>query len=110
MSVLANHELTEDVADMRESVTDGQGTLRRVISTTLVSLYKEHFSKDRLAARPIGARPGGGDPGQGYTARRRTLFEAAGGTRFKPVRSGRTACRALRHDDRGFDRTHGRRS
>jgi uncharacterized protein YbcI len=30
---------------MREGVADGQGTLRRDISTALVSLYKEHFGK-----------------------------------------------------------------
>ena len=78
MSVLANDELhPEDVADMRESVADGQGTLRQDISTALVGLYKEHFGKGPTRCQTYL------EPnlvvvilGEGYTASERTLFEA----------------------------------
>lgn len=72
---------------MRDPVEDGQGTLRRDISTALVSLYKEHFGKGPTRCRTYL------EPdlvvvilGEGYTASERTLFEAG---RWYEVRSAR---------------------
>ena len=72
---------------MRESVADGQGTLRQDISTALVGLYKEHFGKGPTRCQTYL------EPnlvvvilGEGYTASERTLFEAG---RWYEVRSAR---------------------
>ena len=72
---------------MRESVADGQGTLRQDISTALVSLYKKHFGKGPTRCQTYL------EPnlvvvilGEGYTASERTLFEAG---RWYEVRSAR---------------------
>jgi len=35
----------EDAARMREPVSDGQGSVRADISTSIVGLYKKHFGK-----------------------------------------------------------------
>jgi uncharacterized protein YbcI len=75
---LANDEIhPADAADMRESVADGQGTLRQDISTALVGLYKEHFGKGPTRCQTYL------EPnlvvvilGEGYTASERTLFDA----------------------------------
>ena len=67
----------EDVASMREPVSDGQGTLRADISTAIVGLYKSHYGKGPTHCRTYL------EPdlvmvilGEGYTAAEQTLFEA----------------------------------
>jgi uncharacterized protein YbcI len=72
---------------MRESVADGQGTLRQDISTALVGIYKEHFGKGPTRCQTYL------EPnlvvvilGEGYTASERTLFEAG---KWYEVRSAR---------------------
>jgi uncharacterized protein YbcI len=72
---------------MRESIADGQGTLRQDISTALVGLYKEHFGKGPTRCQTYL------EPnlvivvlGEGYTASERTLFEAG---KWYEVRSAR---------------------
>jgi uncharacterized protein YbcI len=62
---------------MRERVSDGQGTLRRDISTAIVGLYKKHYGKGPTHCRTYL------EPdlvvvilGEGYTASEQTLFEA----------------------------------
>jgi uncharacterized protein YbcI len=85
---LANGEIhPEDAADMRDSVANGQGTLRQDISTALVGLYKEHFGKGPTRCQTYL------EPdlvvvilGEGYTAGERTLFEAG---KWYEVRSAR---------------------
>jgi uncharacterized protein YbcI len=75
---MEDHELhPEDASDMREPHGDGQGTLRRDISTALVGLYKEHFGKGPTRCQTYL------EPnlvvvvlGEGYTAGEQTLFEA----------------------------------
>ena len=75
---MEGHELhPEDVAAMREPRGDGQGALRRDISTALVGLYKEHFGKGPTRCQTYL------EPnlvvvilGEGYTAGEQTLFEA----------------------------------
>ena len=77
----------EDVAGMREPLSDGQGTLRSDISTALVGLYKEHFGKGPTRCRTYL------EPdlvvvilGEGYTAAEQTLFDAG---KWYEVRSAR---------------------
>jgi uncharacterized protein YbcI len=85
---MEDHELhPEDAADMREPQGDGQGTLRRDISTALVGLYKEHFGKGPTRCQTYL------EPnlvvvvlGEGYTAGEQTLFEAG---KWYEVRSAR---------------------
>ena len=89
---------------------DGQGTLRRDISTALVGLYKEHFGKGPTRCRTYL------EPnlvvvilGQGYTASEQTLFEAG---KWYEVRSGPADLAgqhagALRHHDREAERAQG---
>jgi uncharacterized protein YbcI len=67
----------DDVAKMRDRVSDGQGTLRSDISTAIVGLYKEHYGKGPTHCRTYL------EPdlvvvilGEGYTASEGTLFEA----------------------------------
>ena len=75
---MESHELhPEDVADMREPIGDGLGTLRRDISTALVGLYKQHYGKGPTHCRTYL------EPnlvvvilGEGYTPSEQTLFEA----------------------------------
>jgi uncharacterized protein YbcI len=72
---------------MLEPVEEGQGTLRRDISTALVGIYKKHFGKGPTRCRTYL------EPdlvvvilGEGYTASERTLFEAG---KWYEVRSAR---------------------
>ncbi len=67
----------EDVARMREPISDGQGTLRAEISTAIVGLYKEYYGKGPTHCRTYL------EPelvvvvlGEGYTVGEGTLFEA----------------------------------
>jgi uncharacterized protein YbcI len=62
---------------MRERVSDGQGTLRRDISTAIVGLYKKHYGRGPIHCRTYL------EPdlvvvilGEGYTPSEQMLFEA----------------------------------
>jgi uncharacterized protein YbcI len=92
----SDHLHPEDAARMREPVSDGQGSVRADISTSIVGLYKKHFGKGPTHCRTYL------EPnlvvvvlGEGYTASEQTLFEAG---RWYEVRQARQIWQDSMHE------------